>query len=239
MYQFKMTLYLIGLGLTTRGISLHGKKILKNCKNIYLENYTVEFPYTKQELEKELKTKVKEANREMVEGEKLVEIAKKEDVCLLVYGSPLSATTHISLIESCKKKKVKYKILYAGSVFNAIAESGLSLYKFGKVASLPKWQENFKPTSFIDIIKGNLKIGAHTLLLIDISLEFEDARGQLKKSGFDFEKIIVCSRLGVKSRFYYGKLKEINGEKVLAPWCLIVPGKLDRNEEEILKTPFP
>ena len=230
-----MTLYIIGLGLTTRGISLHGKKILKNCKSIYLENYTVEFPYAKKELEKELKIKPIDANRELVESEELAELAKNDDVCLLVYGSPLSATTHISLVNSCKNKKVKYKIFYAGSVFDAVAESGLSLYKFGKTASLPKYQKNFTPTSFIDIIKNNQKIKAHTLLLIDIGLSFDDAVSQLKETKFKFGKVIVCSQLGIKSRFFYDELDKIDSEKVKAPWCLVIPGEVDNNEEEGLK----
>ena len=108
-------------------------------------------------------------------------MAKKENVALLVYGSPLSATTHISLINSCKSKKIKYKILHAGSIFDAVAESGLQLYKFGKTTSLPKWQENFTPTSYLDIIKENQKIGAHTLLLIDIGLTFTKTKEQLKR----------------------------------------------------------
>ena len=61
-------LYIIGLGLEINGISLHGKKILKSAavKKVYLEEYTVDFPYTKKELEKELKIKVISANREFV-----------------------------------------------------------------------------------------------------------------------------------------------------------------------------
>ena len=118
----------------------------------------------------------------------------------------LSATTHISLINSCKEKKVKYKILHAGSVFDAVAESGLQLYKFGKTASLPKYQENFKPTSFIETIKDNQKINAHSLLLIDIGLSFNKVKEQLKEIKFDFGKVVVCSRLGIKSKFFYGEL---------------------------------
>ena len=228
-----MTLYIIGLGLTIRGISLHGKKILKNIKKIYLENYTVEYPYTEKKLEKELKIKVIEANREFVESEAIVLMSKKEDVALLVYGSPLMATTHISLINSCKKSKVEYKIFHSGSVFDAVAECGLSFYKFGKTASLPKWQKNFEPKSFMDIIKDNQKINAHTLLLIDIGLRFDDAREQLKESGLR-EKVIVCSRLGVRSKFYFGKLDEIPSEKVKAPYCIVISGKLEEYEEESL-----
>ncbi|PIN95247.1 diphthine synthase [Candidatus Pacearchaeota archaeon CG10_big_fil_rev_8_21_14_0_10_30_48] len=230
-----MALYLIGLGLDKRGISLHGKKILKsaNVKKVYLENYTVEFPYTKKELEKELKIKLISADREFVESERIVDEAKKEDVVLLIYGSPLSATTHISLINSCKNKKVDFHILHSGSVFDAVAESGLSLYKFGKTASLPKWQRNFNPKSFMEIIKDNQKIGAHSLLLIDIGLSFLDCKKQLEESDLK-GKIIVCSRLGVRSKFYYDSLEKIPAGKVKAPYCIIVLGKLDDYEEESL-----
>jgi diphthine synthase len=228
-----MVFYLIGLGLNERGISIHGKSLIRNCKEIYLENYTVYFPYKKKDLEKQLKVKLKDASRELVESEKLIELAKKNDVCLLIYGSPLSATTHISLISECKKLKVKYKIIWAGSVIDAVAESGLSLYKFGKITSLPKWEKSFEPTSFMKIIEDNKKIGAHTLLLIDIGLSFEKAREQLKKSGLD-EKVIVCSQLGIKSKFYYGELREINFKKIKKPYCIITLGNLDENEKEFL-----
>ncbi|MEA3329292.1 MAG: diphthine synthase [Nanoarchaeota archaeon] len=217
-----MALYLIGLGLDGKGISIHGKTLIRNCRNVYLENYTVNFPYTKKVLEKVLKVKLKDADREFVEGDGLVKLAKNQTVCLLIYGSPLSATTHISLLNDCKKARVKYKVVYAGSVFDAIAESGLSLYKFGKVTSLPRWQKNFTPKSFMEVIKDNQKIGAHTLILIDIGLKFDDAREQLKKSGFK-EEVIVCSQLGIKPKFEAGNLDKINAGKVKAPWCLIVP----------------
>ena len=45
-------LYLIGLGLNERGISLEGIEAIRKCKEIYLENYTIEFPYSAQGLEK-------------------------------------------------------------------------------------------------------------------------------------------------------------------------------------------
>jgi diphthine methyl ester synthase len=225
-----MTLYIIGLGLTTRGISLHGKKILKNVSKIYLESYTVEFPYTKNELEKELKIKVIDVGREVVESERLVNESKDEDVALLVYGSPLSATTHISLINSCKENNVKVSVLHAGSVLSAVAECGLSLYKFGKTASIPKWVPGFKPTSYMDIVKDNQKIGAHTLMLVDIGLSFDDCRKQLDIS----EKVVVCSKLGVKSRFFYSTLDDIDSDKVKAPYCIIVPGEISDYELESL-----
>ena len=38
-------LYIIGLGLNERGITLEGMSAISNCKKIYLEGYTVDFPY--------------------------------------------------------------------------------------------------------------------------------------------------------------------------------------------------
>jgi len=182
-----------------------------------------------------LKIKVIEADREFVESEDIVSMAKKEDIVLLVYGSPLVATTHIALIDACEKQRVRYKILHAGSVFDAVAESGLSAYKFGKTASLPKWLNNYRPTSFMEIIKENQSIHAHTLLLIDIGLEFSDAMKQLKEAGFKFDKIIVGSRLGVKSKFFYDNLDKISEDKIKAPYCIIIPSELSHTELDTLK----
>ena len=40
-------LYLIGLGLNEKGISLEGLEVIKKCRKVYLEEYTVNFPYKK------------------------------------------------------------------------------------------------------------------------------------------------------------------------------------------------
>src|SRR3989339_989981 len=181
-------LYLIGLGLNIEGISRFGFEILQRCKRVYLENYTVDFPYTIGELQEVIfqgKTKkLLLANREKVENLELIDEAKKMDVALLIYGSPLTATTHISLIQEAKALEIKYKIVYSASIIDAVAETGLQLYKFGKIASMPKWnpEENFAPESFMEIIQQNASMKAHSLILCDIGLDFEEAINQLKKS---------------------------------------------------------
>ena len=43
-------LYIIGLGLNIKGISKEGLEAVKRCKKIYLENYTIDFPYSSSEL---------------------------------------------------------------------------------------------------------------------------------------------------------------------------------------------
>jgi diphthine methyl ester synthase len=229
-------LYLIGLGLNLKGISLEGIEAIRKCGRVYLESYTVEFPYGVSDLEKVVGKKVEVLNREEVEGERLVDEASKNDVGLLVYGCPLFATTHMSLIESCKNVKV----IYAASVFDGIASCGLQLYKFGKISSMPKWAESFKPVSFLDYVKENLSIGAHSLILIDIGLKFDDAVKQLIEGcaevDLDLEKIVVCSRVGGDdAKIFYGGVEELRKKRVRAPFCFVIPGKMHFMEEEILE----
>ncbi len=230
-------LYLIGLGLNEKGISQEGLEAIKKCKKIYLENYTVDFPYSKEKLEKIIKKKVIAAERDFVESDNPIKEAKKEDVALLIYGSPLTATTHISLIQEAGKNKVKYKIIYNASVLDAAAETGLQLYKFGKIASMPKWSKSYKPTSFIEIIKDNQQINAHSLILIDIGLELKDAIDQLlevSKGKINLKKMIVCSRLGNNDKeIVYKNVREIK-KNMKPPFCFIIPGKLNFMEKEVL-----
>ena len=231
-------LYIIGLGLNVKGISVQGLEIVKRCKRVYLENYTVDFPYHVQELKDALNgKKILSADRDFVEGFGIIDEAKKMDVALLVYGSPLTATTHISLIDEAKNSKVKCKIIYSASVLDAVALTGLQLYKFGKIASMPE----FKADSFMDIVKDNQKIKAHSLILVDIGLEFPNALKQLEEAAKEYEiklnKIVVCQVLGTQDRKISYKtieeFREFSG--VRKPYCIIIPSKLHFMEKEILE----
>jgi len=225
-------LYLIGLGLNVDGISKYGLAVAQKCKKVYLENYTVEFPYTEGELKENLGLKkVFSADREFVESEAIVDEAQRKDVALLIYGSPLTATTHISLINEAKRMNVRWRVIYAGSVFDSVAETGLQIYKFGKIASMPE----FEADSFLDVVRENQKIGAHSLILVDIGLDFHKALERLNE--FSKKKIVVCSRLGAKGKKIHYKfieeLKELS--EVKAPFCFVIPSKLHFLEKEVLE----
>jgi diphthine synthase len=233
-----MTFYLIGTGLNADSITLEAIKAVRKCTKVFLENYTVDFPYEKKFLERKLNKKIKELKREEVESEKFIDSCEKENIALLVYGDSLSATTHSELILSCKKNQIPFVIIHNASVLTAIAETGLQLYKFGKTASMPTWKDNWKPESFADIIKQNLSIDAHTLLLVDIGLPLTKAKEQLietfKHQNLNVEKLVVCSSLGVKSEIIYDKIENIPN-KVKQPYCFIIPSKLHFLEEDFLK----
>jgi diphthine synthase len=232
-------LYLIGLGLNEKSINLETLEASKKADKIYLENYTVDFPYKKEIIEKIIKKKIIEADRSIVESESIADEAKKKNVILLIYGSPLAATTHISLILKCKKEKIKYKVIQNSSIFDAIAETGLQLYKFGKTTSLPSWKENYKPSSFMQVILDNQKIKSHSIILVDIGLNFKQAIEQLKESSevyhFSLDKIIICEKMGtVKQKIYYDNIKNLEKLKISSPYCFIIPSDLHHIEEEAL-----
>lgn len=234
-------LYLIGLGLNYDSISTYGLTILKRCKKIYIEDYTVNFPYSKTKLAKALGKKVIPADRDFIEGLSIIDEATKKDVALLIYGSPLTATTHITLLDEAKKSEVKTKVIYNASVLDAVPESGLQLYKFGKITSMPRWQpeKGFKPDSFMEIIKENQSIGAHSLILIDIGLKFREAIKQLKASAkkhkMKLRKILICQTLGTKQqKFLYRDIGEIGEYTIRIPYSLVIPGRLHFMEKEFL-----
>lgn len=237
-------LYLIGLGLNVDGISRYGLEIAQRCKRIYLESYTINFPYSIGELQEIIgKKKIISADREFVESLQILDEAKKMDVALLIYGSPLTATTHITLIHEAKKEGVRTKVIHNSSIFDAVAETGLQLYKFGKIASMPKWEKekNFTPDSFMETIKENLSMNAHSLVLIDINLNFQDALKQLKESAKKYKiqisKLIICQGLGTKhKKILYKNIQEIkdyNGIK--PPYSIIIPAKLHFIEKDFLE----
>ena len=234
-------LYLIGLGLNSKGISLQGMDVLKKCKRVYLENYTVDFPYSEGELKEVIQKKIFPANREFIESCKIVDEAKKMDVALLIYGNPLTATTHISLIQEAQASGVKCKIIYSASILDAIAETGLQIYKFGKITSMPEWKKNYTPDSFIEIVKQNQSIDAHTLILIDIGLEFHEAIKQLdisaKKYKINLKQILLCQCLGTRNqKIFYKTISEFQEfTSVKKPYCIIIPGKLHFIEKESLE----
>lgn len=231
-------LYLIGLGLSWKDLSLKALEALQKCDKVYLESYTSISDFSKLQLERLIGKKVEVLNRKQVEETKPF---LKGDSALLIYGDPLAATTHTELLK-------KAKVIHAPSVLTAVAETGLSLYKFGKTASIPIPEKNFKPESFYDILKENQSIKAHTLFLLDLKSEknkFLTIKQAIKillkiakdKTFTDSTKCIACARLGQNQLIKYGtarKLQNINFGK--PPYCLIIPGKLNFKEEEFLKS---
>jgi len=241
-------LVLVGLGLGMEfDLPLRALNVLDSCDYIYLESYTGVFDRLKQ-LEDLTDKSITVLSRQDVEVDvEFLTLAKKHNVALLVQGDPLSATTHVSIILDAIKAGVKYMVINASSIFTAVARTGLSLYKFGKTASIPFPSKDFDPKSFYKVIEDNQRIKAHTLCLLDVKTDAHDYMTvpealkilkKVDKKGFLKERVIGCARLGYKDeQIKYGKastLKRFKWKK--APHCLVIPAKaLHFIEEEALK----
>jgi diphthine synthase len=241
-----MTLYLVGLGLwDEKDVSIKGLEIAKKCDTIYLENYTsVMFGTSKEKLEKLFGKKITVLNREAVEQKKeYLEKAKKNEVALLIGGDPTVATTHIDIIIEARKLGIKTKVIHSSSVHTAICESGLFNYKFGKSCSIPFSQKGFEPKSFYETIAENQKIGAHTLVFLDLKPEenkfmtVNQALATLVKLGLSEETIAAgFARIGSEDQVIKsGKISELLKFDFGKPMhILVIPGKLHFMEKEAL-----
>lgn len=232
--------YIIGIGLNPNQITLEALEAIKNCNDIYIDNYTNIFSCGQlEQLEKTISKKITKLNRTQLEQEMLF---LKEGSCLLVIGNAFSATTHYVLIKEAFKKNLQVKTIAGISIFNYKACSGLSEYKFGKTTSVVYPLKNYKPTSFYDAILENLKINAHTLCLLDIKVD-EQKYMSVKEACVLLEEIdsekklnnLICVALfGMSGNtekiitFDFKDYDKINIETF--PQTLIICGKLNEIE---------
>lgn len=225
-----------------KDISVRGLEAVKSCSKVFLECYTsklVNFDVKKME---ELYGKeVILADRNLVEQKcekEMLEVAKNENVALLIVGSPLGATTHQDILQRADELNVKTEVIDNAGILGAVGVTGLSLYKFGRVITIPRENKNVK--SPYEMMLKNKEMGLHTLILLDVGSvdgEFElmtakEGCEYLIKNGFDGD-VLVCGGLGSNnSEIKFGDVGSMNIEKL--PQCLIVPGDLHFMEEESL-----
>jgi diphthine synthase len=244
-------IHLISLGLYEKeDMSIKAAETAKKCDKLYIERYTNYYKTTTKELEKFLGKRIEEISREELEdGEKILKEAKTKDIGIMVVGDALSATTHTSLLLDAKKQGTRTEVIHGSSIFTAAGETGLSLYKFGKITSIPFANQTVQEP--YNVIKNNKEL--HTLILLDLKpnekrymttqeaidylLRVEENR---KEKIFTEEtKIIIIAALGGEKEIKYGTAKEMNKISLKGiPQCLIVPGKLHFMEEEFLNTYF-
>ncbi|MEK6905256.1 MAG: diphthine synthase [Nanoarchaeota archaeon] len=248
-----MTLYIIGIGLSTeKDITVKGLELVKKCDKVYLENYTSLLQCSIQDLEKFYGKKVILADRTTAEqkDEKIVTEAKNKEVAFLVVGDPFSATTHIELFKLAKEKKVPVQVVHNASILTAVGITGLQLYKFGRVTSIPFIEDHPQLETPYNVLKENQAQGLHTLFLLDLkpdqkkfmtvnqALEILEKIESRKKEGLVKKDTLVigCARLGSEDAMIKaGPLEKIKKHEFgKAPHCVIFPGKRHFIEKEFL-----
>ncbi len=237
-------LYLIGLGLWDENdLSIRAIDALKKCEEVFMETYTNKWLGKIEALEDVIGKKVTILKRIQVESEMLTDIAKEDDIALLVPGDPLVATTHVQLMIDAKNKGVEVKVIHSSSIYTAVAETGLQLYKFGRATTLAFIEKSFKPSSPYEMIMENRKAGLHTLVLLDVKedgryMTIADGIEVLRELGLQDIKIIACCRAGgEEQKIKYGEMNSLEKDAFLGetPAVIIIPGRLHFKEEEALR----
>lgn len=246
---------LIGLGLfDEKDLTLRGLEEAKKADKVFIELYTGKWHGNLENLEKLIGKKIEILSRKDLEenSSKLLELAKTQNIAILVQGDPLIATTHIALIQDARKLGIEARIIHSSSILSAIGETGLHIYRFGASVTIP-FPEKTKgklPESVYDVIKMNKARNLHTLCLLDVIGEEEkymspkeavkillDMENKRKDGVFTQEtEVVVFARAGSdKPLIVYAKAKDIiDRDFGDPPAVLIVPGELHFTEKEYL-----
>jgi len=240
-------LYLISLGLhDEKDISLKALEAVKSCERLYLELYTNKMFTSSKKLSEIVGKEVIEIKRSSLEEniDKIIKEAQLKNISVFVGGDALSATTHSGILLDCKKMGVECKVIHGSSIFTAVAETGLQLYKFGKTTTLVYPEEKYEPKSSYEVIKQNKTIGAHTLVLLDI--KHDKNKYMTVKEGLELllkgkvvsedDNVIACYELGGDSIIKYDTASNLIKQNITkTPAVIVIPGELHFIEKEFLE----
>ena len=246
-----MTLTLISIGLTDEDdLSQRALKEARSCDALYAELYTMILDTDTERLTHAIGKPVKPLTRSQMEenSDALLEEAKQTKVGILIGGDALTATTHLPLLLDAAKKGIKTTVIHGSSILTAIAETGLSLYKFGRTVTLPL-PEKAPPDTVLRTLTENKEHGLHTLILLDLDTQKKQAHTIPEAIRILLEAetpeaynrdtlTIGVARLGwnnqtIKANTAGGLSNHDFGDP---PHAIVVPGRLHFLEAEALKT---
>jgi len=246
-------LQLLGTGLRgIKSITVEELDLIRKADSVYVESYTSISPDDiATSLRDQFGVHAETLSREDVESsEILLTRSVSENVCLLVVGDPLSATTHNRLRLSALERGIEVDVVENASIVTtAPVKAGFMLYRMGAPVSLPFISEKFRPRSVCDKIKRNLDMNLHTLVFLDLregrTMYPHEAVGEL----LEIEKTYSVGAISENSELCFLSKVSQPGEKIIfdtarnflryrdetSPSVLIVPSKLDDIEEQFLR----
>lgn len=250
-------LFLIGAGLTPKDISIGAIEVMKSCSKVFIENYTSFLGVDIKTLENTYGVKIEIASRNFLEAtDEIITLSLHSDICLLVIGTPLFATTHTDILLRAKKHDINVKLMHNSSILNVFGCAGLYSYSFGRTISIPFFDQNWKPTSFYMNIYNNTTANLHTLCLLDIRVDEKTAIYMTPNVAI--EQLLICedierrgiflktTNIFVVSRFgredekiHYGTVEKLKDYDFGAPLhSIIIPANLDILEKEHIEELF-
>lgn len=246
-------IHILGMGLRgVDSVTLGEMRILSRCEKIYFETYTSVSPEgAASEISSITSKHIFLLGREDVENPAaLLREAAGHDICIIITGDPLSATTHNQLRMDAVAAGVAVNVVENASILTTLpGKVGLLPYRMGPPVSLPFLAENFSPRSVLDKLARNRNMGFHTMILLDLrdnrTMYPEEAFSYLKqleeKHGTgvvrDDSMFIVATKVSQAGEsLSYGtfeKLSEISWKS--SPSTLIFPADLTENESEFMR----
>lgn len=248
------TLLFVGAGLSgISSLSMAAIEAVSSADAVFIDSYTTLLDSSfASDLGKAAGRRCELIGREALErGDALLDAASTGTAVLVVGGDSMSATTHSSLRIEASARGIETRLLFGPSIFTAApALLGLHQYKFGRTATLPRFQPGYRPVSPFRLIESNMKEGAHTLVLLDVDAEHgyfmspTEAFSEIIEMGAELSSVLLgegtfcctVSRAGGEDcATRAGRISRLRGEDFGAPpHCIVVPGRLHFKEAEAL-----
>jgi diphthine synthase len=240
----------VGLGLFDKtDISEKGLACIRQADHVFLESYTsCLMGSSAEEMEAYYQKPVHRLFREDVEQhpDRLLELAKKEQVVFLCAGDPMVSTTHADLRIRAAELGISTSIIHAASIASAVCGlTGLQNYRFGKSCSLPFPRKNWFPTTPFDVIARNLDLRLHTIVYLDIQkdqfMTIPEAVGLLEqmtqKKHIPIPLYVGIARAGSENVIVRaGSAEKIRAEEFGPPLhILVIPAELHDMEQRYLE----
>ncbi|PSN84477.1 diphthine synthase [Candidatus Marsarchaeota G1 archaeon OSP_D] len=242
----------VGLGLSANDISLKALETLKESDLIFLDSYTSLVPrFNFLKFSRLIKKEVKPLKREDLEGKgfnKIIELAKKQKVAIVIPGDPFLATTHMTAKLDAEDAGITTFYVPGISIFVvAFSLTGLQIYKAGPPATILEPSPIYNPKSSYSKLIDNLKKGLHTLLLLDIDVEknrFLSFSRAAELVLAELNRVTQANNLigiGIRransfdQKIYIeslARLKDLHDRRF--PQVLVIPGKIDPIEAKAL-----
>ncbi len=246
-------LFLVGTGISEDGMTIEGIQACKVSNDVFIDVYTSSISESKiKNIESLINKNIKKLSRQDLEEHIDQLISKKQDITILVGGDPLIATTHKIIFLTASKLNISIKVIHSSSIISAImGESGLDFYRFGRIVTIARWSEHYKPISFYDTIKKNMDNNLHTILLLDYdqkesssipineAIKYMEYAESVHKFGIinDSTKIIIIEQLSQNDEYRaFLNIKDARTlNKLKGMRTIVIPAKLSEIEQEMVK----
>jgi len=174
----------IGLGLyDEQSITCEGRGVLQDADRVFAEFYTSTLlgaSVDDLEAAHDVTIEVRERAGVEQDPEDILAAAAREDVVFLTAGDTMISTTHSDLRIRAESRGIETRVIHGVTAETAASGlTGLQNYRFGKAVTLPfpfVHGAGDVPPSVIESIEANQERGLHTLVYLDIKVDYHRRR---------------------------------------------------------------